>query len=462
MALTGGTSDALRLRDVIGLLVRHWRGQPAVEPSATSIQGLRPWSARVSTTHSHRSLRIGALIFGLILAWAAFFQIDKVTRGSGRVLPSVQNQIVQHLEGGIVKQLLVREGQHVHKGDILLRLSNAQSSAELNNARTDVVAKQIAIARLEAEANGATSFKTPEDLARLAPDIAASEEAFFRSRRADIQQQLSVYDQQVQGYRAEISSANARIASLTTEERTIQTQLDRLRKALDREAISENSVLDKQADFEQLRTRISDAATSIPRSRASLSEAVAKRGEAWTKYLADTREKAATLRLEVAKADQAFGAFKDRNFREEVRAPMDGFVNKLFVQTVGGVAKPGDPLAEIVPANSVIMVEARVSPKDRANIWPKLPAVVKITAYDSAIYGGLDAVVDDISPDALQDQKGELYYRVRLRANTRKFGDEKPVLPGMIAEVDIRSGHQTVLDYILGPFIRIGGNAFRE
>lgn len=240
------------------------------------------------------------------------------------------------------------------------------------------------------------------------------------------------------------------------------SQLDRLQRALAAEAISENAVLDKQADLQQLRTRISDAMTSIPKSQADLSEAVAKRGEAWTRYLADTREKAATLRLEVSKAGQALNAFQDRNFREEVRAPMDGYVNKLLVQTVGGIAKPGDPLAEIVPFDKHVMVEARVSPRDRGNIWIGLPAVAKITAYDSTIYGGLDARVEDISPDALQDPKGELYYRVRLSADASRFGAEKPVLPGMTAEVDIRSGHQTVLDYILGPLIRVRDGAFRE
>ena len=452
-------------RGWLGGLRALWRDlakQPATPLSSVAVDGFQPWASRVSVDPSKRLLKVLGLVLVILLGWATLFQIDKVTRGTGRVLPSTQNQIVQHLEGGIVKQILVREGQHVRKGQILLRLSNEQSVAELNNARTDVAAKYIAIARLEAQASGASSFTTPPELAKLAPEIAASEEAYFRSQRADVGQQMSVYDRQIQGYRAEMASARARIGSLNAEQTMVEDQTDRLQKALAREAISENAVLDKRTELQQLRTRISDAATSIPHSQASLSEAQAKKGEIWTQYLTQTREKAATLRLEVAKAGQALNAFQDRTFREEVRAPMDGYVNKLMVQTVGGVAKPGDPLVEIVPADKLAMVEARVAPRDRGNIWVGLPAVVKITAYDSAIYGGLDAKVIDISPDALQDQKGELYYRVRLRADAQRFGANQPVLPGMTAQVDIRSGHQTVLDYILGPFIRIRDGAFRE
>lgn len=462
MAVAQDASENIGFFDVARQLLAKAGTRDAAPLSSAPIDSFGPWCSRVETNPARRLLKVTGVVVVVIFCWAAFFTIDKVTRGSGRVLPSVQNQIVQHLEGGIVKQILVREGQFVHKGDILLRLTNQQSNAELNNAATDVTAKNIAILRLEAEASGASSFTTPADLAARSPDIARSEEAFFRSNHNDIQQQLSVFDRQIQGYRAEIAGTRSRLASMRAEEQTIENQLSRLRRALAAEAVSENAVLEKQADLQGLRTRISDSLSSIPKSQADLAETVAKRGEAWTKYVSERQEKAATLRLEQAKAGQALNAYQDRGSREEVRAPVDGYVNKLLVQTVGGVAKPGDPLAEIVPRDEVVMIEARVMPRDRGNIWPGLPAVVKVSAYDSSIFGGLDARVDDISPDALQDPKGELYYRVRLRAHSARFGKDKPVLPGMTAEVDIRSGHQTVLDYILGPFIRIRDGAFRE
>ena len=152
----------------------------------------------------------------------------------------------------------------------------------------------------------------------------------------------------------------------------------------------------------------------------------------------------------------------DRQSREEIRAPMDGVVNKIFVQTVGGVVRGGEPLFEIVPVEQSVMIEARIAPKDRGRIHAGLPAIVKVSAYEFATYGGLNAKVVDISPDVLQDPKGEVYYRVRLRADTKKFGKDKPVIPGMTAEVDIRAGGQTVLDYLLSPIRGVGDNAFRQ
>ena len=211
-----------------------------------------------------------------------------------------------------------------------------------------------------------------------------------------------------------------------------------------------------------LRTRIADVQNQIPATRAELAETSARHGEVWTKTVQETKEKAAQLRLELSKAGEALNAYSDKAKREEIRAPMDGIVNKLYVQTVGGVIKGGDPLVEIVPVDKVVMVEARVAPKDRGNVHDGLPAQIKISAYDSAVYGGLEGKVIDVSPDVISDQKGEVYYRVRLRADTTSFGEGKPVIPGMTAEVNIRSGKQSILDYILGPFIRIGDNALQE
>ena len=427
-----------------------------------AIGSLAPWSARGRTEGHGRLLKLLGLLTVAFLIWASLFHVDKVTRGAGRVLPSVQNQVVQHLEGGIVQQILVQEGQHVRKGQVLLRVENAYTGAEFQNARTDVVAKKIALARMDAEVSGASDFVVPEDMARQAPEIAASEVGLFRSRRAQRGQETGIIDEQSRGHRAEIGSLNARLANLRGEERLMMEQLGKLERAYKEDAISEREVLDKRAALLSLRTRIADVQNQIPQSNAQLGESAARRNEIWTREMEETKEKAAQLRLELAKADEQYGAARDKATREEVRAPMDGIVNKLYVQTVGGVIRGGEPLIEIVPADKVVMVEARVMPKDRGNIWPGLPANIKISAYDSSIYGGLEGTLIDVSPDVVQDQKGEVYYRIRLRADTSGFGADKPVIPGMTAEVNIRSGRQTILDYLLGPLIKIGDNAMRE
>lgn len=430
--------------------------------ASAPIGGMVPWSARVRTDDSSRLLLVLAGLLVAFLAWASFFHIDKVTRGNGRVLPSVQNQIVQHLEGGIVSQLLVQEGQRVTKGQVLLRISNQFTSADFENARTDVTAKRIALARMDAEVSGARRFKVPDSLARLAPDIARSEEALFYSRVSQLSNETGIMNEQARARRAEISSLDARLGNLRGQERLLMVQLDKLQRAYAAEAISEREVLDKRASLLELRTRIADVQNQIPQTNAALSEVSARSSEIRSRQMEETKTKAAQLRLELSKAGEALGAYRDKQAREEIRAPMNGIVNKLYAQTVGGVIRPGEPIAEIVPVDQSIMVEARIVPRDRGEVWPGLPARVKISAYDSAIHGGLEARVEDISADVLQDPKGDVYYRVRLRADARSFGKNKPVIPGMTAEVNIRSGSQTVLDYILGPVISLRDSALRE
>jgi membrane fusion protein, adhesin transport system len=433
-----------------------------IKVASAPIDGVAPWSARIRTDRQGRVLKVLALLIVAFLAWAVFFQVDKVTRGAGRVLPSVQNQVVQHLEGGIVNDLLVSEGQRVRKGQILMRVTNQFTTADLENARTDVVAKRIALARMDAEVSGASNFTVPAELAEAAPDIAASEEALFYSSRNQRGQETGIISEQARARRAEIAGLQARLKNLRSEQTLMLTQLSKLERAYEAEAISEREVLDKRSMLLALQTRIADVESQIPQAMAELSESSARRGEVWTKSVQQTKAEAAKLRMELAKADETLGAYSDKESREEIRAPMDGIVNKLYVQTVGGVIRGGEPIAEIVPVDKVVMIEARIAPKDRGQVWSGLPANIKISAYDSAIYGGMAGTVVDVSPDVIQDAKGEVFYRVRLRAETTKFGAGKPVIPGMTAEVNIKSGRQSIMDYILGPLIRVRDSALRE
>ena len=430
-------------------------------PSAP-IGVLAPLSARHDTRAEGRMLRILAGLFVAFVIWAALFSVDKVARGPARVLPGVQNQLVQHLEGGIVEAILVSEGQRVRKGQVLMRVTNASLGAEYQNARADMLAKKISLARMDAEIAGVAMFVVPDELARQAPEAALREVALFNSRRAQRGQSTGIIDQQAAARRAEVAAEQARLINLRAEERLQVQQLDKLEAAYREEAISEREVLDKRSALAALRTRIADVINQIPQSAAQLSESAARRGEVLTRDMQETKEKAAVLRLELAKADEQYSAAADKQNRSEVRAPMDGIVNKLYVQTVGGVVKGGEPLAEIVPVDKTVLVEARVPPRERGNVWPGLAASVKVTAYESTLYGGLEARVIDVSPDVMQGEKGEPYYRVRLSADTSKFGPGKPVIPGMTAEVNIRSGRQSILDYILGPLIRVRDNALRE
>lgn len=427
-----------------------------------SLHSAGPWSARLQTQPSARLLRTLAITTTAFLAWAAAFQLDSVTRASGRVIPSVQNQMVQHLEGGIVSEILVREGQRVKKGDLLVKISDQFGRADASNARTDVVSKQLMLARLEAEARGASDFEPDPAIAKQAPNIADSERALFYARRNQLREELSVIQSQASGHRSELAAIEARIKNLRTEEQTQRERLTLLEGALAADAASRQEVLDRRASLEQLRTRITDSATAMPQIRAQAQEAENRAASTRARFIAEAEQAASELRVELEKARQGLTAFDDRSQRSEVRAPMDGIVNKLFVQTVGGVIRGGDPLIEIVPVDQQIVIEARLRPQDRADVWPGQDAKVKISAYDYTTHGTLDGKVLEISADALQDQKGETYFRVRLSADGAGFGAEKPVTPGMTADVDILSGRRTILAYLVSPVQNATATALRE
>ncbi len=430
--------------------------------AAVSAVRTAPLSMQLPILASRRLLWLIGGSFGLFLLWAANFSLDKVTRGEGKVLAAVQNQIVQHLEGGIVEAVMIKEGQRVRKGDVLMRITNQFTEAELSNARTDVSSKRMTLARMEAEVRGDARLILPAALVAQSPEIAATEQAVFDSRKMQLRQQTAILDDQSRGLQADLAQLRDRQTNLRAEEALISKQLSALERALVAEAVSEHEVLDKRSDLQQLRTRIAEATNSLPKTQAELAEVQARRYEVWTRFVSETKEKMAQLRLESTKTNNALGAFQDRNKREELRAPMDGLINKIHVQTIGGVVRSGDPLVEIVPTDHSIIVEAKLAPKDRGKVWPGLPATVKISAYDFAIYGGLDGKLVDISPDALQDAEGRSYYRVRLQADVSRFGKSKPVVPGMTAEVDIRSGKHTVLQYLMQPVADIRDKALRE
>jgi membrane fusion protein, adhesin transport system len=277
-----------------------------------------------------------------------------------------------------------------------------------------------------------------------------------------LRQQTAILDDQARGMQADLAQARDRLTNLRAEEALIAKQLSALERALAAEAVSEHEVLDKRSDLQQLRTRIAETTNGIPKTQAELAEVQTRRHEVWTRFVSETKEKMAQLGLESTKTNNALGAYQDRNKREALLAPMDGVINKIHVQTIGGVVRGGDPLVEIVPTDHSIIIEARLAPKDRGQVWPGLPATVKISAYDYAIYGGLEGKLTDISADVLQDAEGKSYYRLRLEADVSRFGKSKPVVPGMTAEVDIRSGKHTVLQYIMQPVSDLRDKALRE
>jgi membrane fusion protein, adhesin transport system len=398
----------------------------------------------------------------LLLGWAALTTLDKVTRGAGRVMPQTRNQIIQHLEGGIVSEILVKEGARVEAGAPLIRVSNSFSRAELQQNELELKAKQLQAARLEAEARGDRSFTAPAELAALLPQIAVQETSLHRARQDGLRAQLQVVDEQHRQKELELAEMRTRRTSSLREKDLVAQRLESMRRLARIGAVSNNELLDNERSLQQIEARLASLVHDIPRLESAVSELSRRAEEVTLRFKAEAEKEQRETGVQIAKLREAIAAMTDRSRRTEVIAPMAGIVNKLFVDTIGGVVKSGEPLVQLVPLDATVIIEARLSPQDRAEVWPGLPAIIKVSAYDFSVYGGLKGKVLDISPDALNDDKGEPYFRVRLEADATSFGPSRPVIPGMLAQVDILSGRHTVLGYLAKPVQRLKNEAFRQ
>jgi membrane fusion protein, adhesin transport system len=417
---------------------------------------------RIATEAQGRFVVIVGLCTLAALTWSAIVQIDKVTRGSGRIVTQQMKQEVQHLEGGIIAEIMVKAGDTVIAGQPLMRVENSFFKSELAQAAIEQSAKRIRMIRLEAETTGASDVSFPSATLTTSPQVIENELSLFRRRRANLNEQLSIVTQQQRQKDIELSELRSRLPSVTRERQISEERLASLQKLTAAGAASNNERLEADRVLQQALGRLSDLAHEIPRTEAALSELGQRKAEVTSRFQADAEKERAQTSTELEKLTQSIGALQDRMSRSDVSAPVSGVINKLNVTTVGGVVKPGEALAEIVPSDGSIDVEMKLSPADRADVWLGQRAIVKISAYEFSVYGGLNARVAEISPDAHQDERGVPYFRVRLEADAAALGPDHPVLPGMLADVDVIGSRQSVLGTILKPLRRIKDNALRQ
>lgn len=419
-------------------------------------------STRIAGRAAFAFVIILAISVVVLAVWAATTEIDRVTRGQGRIVPQLQNQIVQHFEGGIVTEILVREGDKVTRGEPLLRIDNSFSRSELAQAELEIKARRAKMIRLTAEVGGAETVEFPTDLETEIPKIVDREREVFSGRRQTLTEQIGILEDQLKQKSLDLAEAKSRWANTITERDLVNRRVSNLRKLAAAGAFSANDLIDNERSLQQIEQKLSDLVHEIPRDEAAMSEINRRMGEARSRFRSDADKERSETELQIAKLEETISALKDRSLRSEVSAPIDGFVNKLHVTTVGGVVKSGEPLVEIVPADAAVAVEAKIAPSDRGDIWPGQKAVVKVSAYDYSVYGGLAGKVVDISAGALQDERGVPYFRVRFEAEGKDFGPGKPITPGMLAEVDILIGRRTVLESLLRPVRQIRDNALRQ
>lgn len=417
---------------------------------------------RGSSRFAHILLFTAIAFFVVLGTWASLATLDEVTRGDGKVIPSGQVQKVQNLEGGIVAELAIQEGQVVQKGELLLRIENTVAAAGLRERRGRYLALLASVTRLKAEAEGHDHFEVPQEVVTEAPRIAQNETLLFQARQRQMNEQIQILDSQADQKQQELIELRARVGQLEKTRQLAQQELDLLRPLVLQGISPRLDQLRVEQKMQDLDTELQGIRLAIPRTESSVREAQNRIQEKRATVRSEAQTELNAKRVELDSITEELTTEADRVTRTEVRSPVHGAVKALLVNTIGGVVQPGQDLVEIVPLEDKLLIEARIRPADRAQLRPGLQATVKVTAYDFSIFGGLDATLIDISPDTITDEEGNAFYRIRLRTESNSLGPERPIVPGVTATVDILTGEKTVLDYLMKPIIKARDTALRE
>jgi membrane fusion protein, adhesin transport system len=416
---------------------------------------------------SHILLVVVALFLIGFLVWANFAVLDQVTRGEARVVPSSQIQVIQNLEGGIISEMLVEEGETVEKDQVLLRIDNTLAKSALADLQSHYFNGLATVARLEAEVAGKTADQIvyPDALLRNAPAIALAETALFRSLADQQQSQIDILRNQADQRQQEMAGALSKSHNLQASLSLIEQQIAITRPLVDSGVSSKTDMLQLERQANDLRGSITAANSEYTLAKGAYGEAISRIQEHLVSFRTEASQELDKERADLSSIVENMRANQDKVHRTDVRSPMRGIIKDIKVRTVGGVIQPGEDILEIVPIADTLLVEAQIRPADIAFIRPKQSAVVKITAFDYGKYGGLDAVVQDISADTIKNDRGEPFFRVRLRTAKNYLGNPSAKLeisPGMTATVDILTGKRTVLEYLLKPILRARDSAMRE
>jgi adhesin transport system membrane fusion protein len=418
----------------------------------TSIQKIRQLNPRASFV----AMTTCAVLISLL--WASLVKVDIIVRTEGRVVPAGKSQIVQHLEGGIVHNILVHEGELVKAGQTLIELSDIQAKSNLNQEQSKSSTLRGREARLIAESSGAASINFPKDMQD--EEVKKAENLAFQARRSRVADEVRVLRDQNAQKRGEVTEAESRRKNLANELEVAHQQYKVIENLRRNGAASNLELLDSQSRVQRLTSQIAEAEAAIPRLKAAIAESESRAGEVWARYRAEASSELTQIRGDIEKSTFEIGSNKDKLERNQVKAPVSGIINRMSVTTIGGVIKPGEALMEITPNDDNVLIEAKARPNDRANLRSGLPARIRIGAYDYATFGTLDGTVTEVSADTLIDEREGRYYRVILKAKNQK--NQIETVPGMTAIADVVVGKRTVISYLLSPLLRFSDRAFRD
>ncbi|OZA17194.1 MAG: secretion protein HylD, partial [Thiotrichales bacterium 17-46-47] len=406
-------------------------------------------------------LYLALCVFVLLILWAAIAEVDEIARGEGKVVPSSQLQVIQSLDGGVVEDIYVKEGQSVNVGDVLIRVDSTRFTSSLAENQAQIFALTVKAMRLEALTQD-KPFVLPKDLASGDAAIIAQEMSLYNSTVSEIVAQTSVSDQQIVQREQELREARAKLEQAQRSLDLTEQELRVTEPLVGTGAVSEVEILRLRRDVSRLKGERNQTNAQISRIQSAIQEAERKKQEVRLNFsnklsteLSDTLGKLSAL-------NATSTGFADKVVKADLKSPVRGTVKRLLMNTVGGVIQPGKDIIEIVPTDDTLLLEAKIRPQDIAFLHPGQTAIVKLTAYDFAIYGSLEGKVEHIGADTVINEKEEAFYIVRVRTKSASLGNSLPIIPGMVAQVDIMTGKKTILAYLMKPILRAKANALSE
>jgi membrane fusion protein, adhesin transport system len=403
-----------------------------------------------------------------LIAWAAVWQVDEVARGEGKVIPSRSVQAVQSLDGGVVAEILVSEGDKVKKDQPLLRIETIRADSQ----KAEVVARlntlKLKHARLSAEVKGLSSFAIPEEISNSEKDASIREQELFAARRHEMQTSMKVLDNQITQRSQEQKDAQSRKVSSTEMLASQDKELAMMKPLVGLGAASNMEIVRLERDVLKSKSERDSANLAIDRIAAGMAELNQKRTEVEAQFRSRAAVELNDTASELARLTETMPGMTDKVTKTVLRAPVDGIVKTLSTKSLGAVLQPGKDVAEIVPLDDSVLLEARVAPKDIGTLRVGQSATLRLSAYDYAVFGGLKGKLELISPDTVTDEKGNAFYLVRVRSAKPSEQDgsigskTNPIIPGMTGSVDMLTGSRTVLTYFLKPIFRAQQRAFTE
>lgn len=401
------------------------------------------------------------IIIMALTAWAAYAPLDEIVRGQGKVIPSHKLQIVQSLDGGIINTILIREGEQVEPGQLLVQIDPTRSQSSLHENIAQTYALEAEVMRLRALTNQ-TDLDFPAELEKNAPEYVQREKHLYKVSLDEYQEKTNILESQYLQRQQILKEAMASRNQFNQNIKLLTRELDAVKPLLKSGAVSEVEIFKLSRELNSLKAELAITRAIISRNKAEIEEAQNKIDEHKASSMSRWREQLSESSTKFASLSQAAKGLKDRVKQTDIRSPIKGTVQRLLANTVSGVISPGETLLEIIPTDDLLIIEAKVNPRDIAFILPGQKATIKFSAYDFAIYGGVEASVTNISPDSITDENNETYYIVKLKTDMANVHKDIKVIPGMTAQTDIITGKKTVLEYLFKPILRASSQAMTE